>query len=217
MRERTLGTPGPRVGAVGLGGMYLSISGRPSEAQALRTIHAALDAGVTLIDTADAYCLDDTDFNHNERLIGKAVADRRDRVMVATKCGCARPGGAWTVDARPDRLIECAHASLRALGTESLDLLQLHAPDARVPFEDSVGALARLQQVGKTRHVGLSNVSVAQIEAARRIVPIVSVQNRWSPFDRRPEKDGVLDYCTRHGLAFLLFRSGASGEGLKGV
>jgi len=203
MLSRTLGSDGPMVSAVGLGGMLLSISGRPPESQALAVIWAALDAGVTLIDTADAYCLDDTDFNHNERLIAKALQGRSETVTVATKCACRRPGGAWTVDARPEYLLEAAHASLRALNVETLDLFQLHAPDSRVPFADSVGALAELRQAGKVRHVGLSNVSVAQIEQARTIVPIASVQNRYNPLDRRPEHDGVLDYCTRHRLAFM--------------
>ncbi len=219
MKTRKLGAEGPAVGAIGLGGMYLSIAGRPPEVQAIRTIQAALEMGVTLIDTADAYCLDDTDFNHNERLIHKALAGRRDRAVVATKCACIRPGGAWSVDARPERLVEAAHASLRALGTDTLDVLQLHAPDSRVPFADSVGALSKLREAGKARHIGLSNVSVAQIQEARRIVPITSVQNRWNPSDRRPEKDGVLDFCTRHGIAFIPFSpfGGSRGAPMLGI
>lgn len=189
--------------AVGLGGMLLSISGRPPEDQAIRTIHAALDAGISLIDTADAYCLDETEFNHNERLIAKALVGRRESVLVATKCACRRPGGAWTVDARPEYLREAAHKSLTALGVDCLGVLQLHAPDSRVPFADSVGALAELHREGKVRFVGLSNVSVAQIEEARKIVPIASVQNRYNPEDRGVEKDGVLAYCNRHEIAFL--------------
>ncbi len=205
--------------AIGLGGMLLSISGRPPEDQAIRTIHAALDSGVTLIDTADAYCLDDTDFNHNERLIARALEGRRESVVIATKCACRRPGGAWTVDAHPEYLIEAAHKSLTALGVDCLDLLQLHAPDARVPFADSVGALARLREQGKARFIGLSNVSVAQIEQARKIVPITSVQNRHNPVERGAEKDGVLDYCTRHGIAFLPYSpfGGTRGAPLLGT
>jgi len=203
MKQRTLGSDGPAVSAIGLGAMLLSISGRPPEDRAIAAIHAALDAGITLIDTADAYCLDESEFNHNERLIAKALAGRNAKPVVATKCGCRRPGGAWTVDARPEYLKEAAHASLRALEVETLDVLQLHAPDSRVPFADSVGALAELREQGKARHIGLSNVTVAQVEAARRIVPIVSVQNRYNPEDRSPERDGMLNYCTRHGIAFI--------------
>jgi aryl-alcohol dehydrogenase-like predicted oxidoreductase len=203
MKQRTLGSDGPAVSAIGLGAMLLSISGRPPEDRAIAVIHAALDAGITLIDTADAYCLDESEFNHNERLIAKALAGRAEKPVVATKCGCRRPGGAWTVDARPEYLKEAAHASLRALEVESLDVLQLHAPDSRVPFADSVGALAELREQGKARHIGLSNVTVAQVEAARGIVPIASVQNRYNPEDRSPERDGMLNYCTRHGIAFI--------------
>lgn len=202
MKQRKLGADGPEVGAVGMGSMLLSISGRPPDDQARGTVQAALDAGVTLFDTADAYCMDETDFNHNERLLAKLLARRRD-VVIATKCGCRRPGGAWTVDARPQRLKEAAHASLEALGTDTIDVLQLHAPDANVPFAESVGALKELRDAGKVQHVGLSNVTVKHIEEARKIVPIVSVQNRWNPEDRRPETDGVLDYCTRHQIALL--------------
>lgn len=203
MRPRRIGADGPTVSGVGLGAMLLSISGRPPEDRAIATIHAALDEGVTFIDTADAYCLDDSEFNHNERLIARALKGRSEKVLVATKAACRRPGGAWTVDARPEYLIEAAHASLRALGVEAIDLLQLHAPDGRVPFADSVGALAELHRQGKVRFVGLSNVNVSHVEQAREIVPIVSVQNRWNPLDRRPESDGMLDYCTRHKIAFL--------------
>ena len=203
MQKRQLGPDGPAVSAVGLGGMLLSISGRPPEDQAVATIHAALDAGVTFIDTADAYCMDERDMNHNERLIASALAGRSETVVVATKCACRRPGGAWTVDARPEYLEEAAHASLAALGVEALDLLQLHAPDSHVPFADSVGALAKLREAGKVKLVGLSNVNVKQIEEARSIVPIASVQNRWNPEDRGPERDGVLSYCERHRIAFI--------------
>ena len=205
--------------AIGLGGMLLSISGRPPEDQAIRVIHAALDAGVSLIDTADAYCIDENDFNHNERLIAKALSGRRESVVVATKCACRRPGGAWTVDARPEYLEEAAHKSLEALEVDCLDVLQLHAPDSRVPFADSVGALSKLREQGKVRWVGLSNVTVRQIEEARKIVPIVSVQNRYNPDDRGVEKDGVLDYCSKHKIAFLPYSpfGGTRGAPLLGT
>lgn len=205
MQYRKLGPEGPLVSAVALGGMLLSITGRPPEDQALAVIHAALEAGVSVIDTADCYCLNDRDFNHNEALIAKALRGRSERVTVMTKCGCRRPGGAWTVDGRPDQLTRAAHASLEALRVSVLDVLQLHAPDSRVPFEDSVGALARLREQGKVQHIGLCNVTAAQVERARKIVPIVSVQNRWNISDRTPETSGLLDYCARNDLAFFAY------------
>jgi aryl-alcohol dehydrogenase-like predicted oxidoreductase len=205
IQPRRLGAEGPLVSPVALGGMLLSISGRPPEDQGIAVVNAALDAGVTLIDTADAYCSDERDFNHNEKLVAKAFRRRGERVLVATKCGMRRPGGAWTVDARPAHLKEAVHQSLDALGVETLDLVQLHAPDTRVPFADSVGALAELREQGKVRLVGLSNVTVSHVEEARRIVPIASVQNRWNVVDRRPELDGMLDYCTEHNIAFLAY------------
>jgi aryl-alcohol dehydrogenase-like predicted oxidoreductase len=217
MKTRPLGSSGLTVGAVGLGCMYLSIRDRPSEDDAVRTLHAALDAGVTLLDTADVYCLDQRDIGHNERLIARALRERKGTksasAIVATKGGLERPGGAWTRNARPDHLRLACEASLAALGVERIDIYQLHAPDPAVPLADSVGEIARLRAEGKVAHVGLSNVSVRDIETARDIVPIVSVQNRWNPQHRAPEQDGVLDHCTRHGIAFLPYSpfGGASG------
>jgi len=204
MRERQLGSCGPRVGAVGLGGMPLSIRGRPIESQAIRTIRAALEEGVTFIDTADVYCLDDSDLGHNERLIAKALSNWPSRVIVATKGGMRRPGGRWVRDARPERIIAACEHSLRALRVEAIDLYQLHVPDPGVvPYSDSVGALARLHEQGKIQFVGLSNVTVEQIKVARDIVPIASVQNRWNLYDRSPERNGVLAACERFGISFL--------------
>jgi aryl-alcohol dehydrogenase-like predicted oxidoreductase len=215
MKTRSLGSSGLTVGAVGFGGMYLSIQGRPTEDDAVRTVHAAIDAGVTLIDTADVYCLDHRDIGHNERVIARALREKRSpSVVVATKGGLERPKGAWTRNAHPDHLRTACEASLRALGVERIDVYQLHAPDPDVRFEDSVGELARLRTEGKVAHVGLSNVSVREIERASAIVPIVSVQNRWNPGHRAPETDGVLAHCTRHGIAFLPYSpfGGASGS-----
>lgn len=185
--------------------MLLSISGRPPSDQAAITIHAALEAGINWIDTADAYCLDATEFNHNEELLRRILGPRRRELFIATKCGCLRPGGAWTVDAHPEVLRNAAHASLKALGVETLDLLQLHAPDSRVPFSDSVGALARLRDEGKVRHIGLCNVTVQHIVAASAITPIASVQHRYNVADRRAESNGVMDHCTRSGIAFIAY------------
>jgi len=218
MKARKLGPDGPEVGAIGLGGMYLSIhsgSGRPDEAQGIATIHAALDAGVTLIDTADVYCVDHRDIGHNERLIAKALKGRKEKVLVATKGGLERPRGDWTSNGRPEHLRAACEASLRALGVERIDLYQLHAPDDDVPFADSVGALARLRDEGKISSVGLSNVSVAELAAAQKIVPVSSVQNRWNPLHRSPERDGVLAACTRQGIAFLPYSPFGGARGAK--
>jgi aryl-alcohol dehydrogenase-like predicted oxidoreductase len=215
VKQRPLCPGAPGVSAVGYGGMHLSIQGRPPEAQAAAVLRAMLDAGVTLVDTADVYCLDQRDIGHNERLIAAALRDRsgaRDEVVVATKGGLVRPDGRWDNDARPAQLRAACERSLRALGVERIDLYQLHAPDRRVPLEESVGALADLQRAGKIRWVGLSNVSVAEIERARRIVPIVAVQNRLNPFFREALTGGVVEYCARHGIGFLAYSPTGGGR-----
>jgi aryl-alcohol dehydrogenase-like predicted oxidoreductase len=213
--RRRLGPGAPLVSAVGYGGMHLSIKDRPSEEQAIRVIHAALDAGVTLIDTADVYCLDDRDIGHNERLIARALKTRpasRDGVIVATKGGVTRPGGRWETDGRPEHLRAACERSLQALGVERIDLYQLHAPDPRVPLAESVGALADLQQQGKIRWIGLSNVSVSQIWEAEAVVQITSVQNRLNPFFREALADGVVEYCADRGLGFLAYSPTGGGR-----
>jgi aryl-alcohol dehydrogenase-like predicted oxidoreductase len=202
MPTRRLG--GLQVGAIGLGEMPMSLAGRPDEARSIRTVHAALDAGVTLVDTADAYCIDDSEVGHGERLIAKALAawsGDRDRVLVATKGGHIRPGGRWDLDGRPEHLRQACEASLRALGVEAIGLYQFHRPDPKVPFIESVGAMAELKAAGKVRVVGLSNVSIDQIRQARDIVEVASVQNEFSPRFRRSE--GELAWCAANRIAFL--------------
>jgi aryl-alcohol dehydrogenase-like predicted oxidoreductase len=217
MKQRQLGPGGPHVSAIGLGGMYMSITGRPDEAQSIRAIHAALDAGVTFLDTADVYCLDDSDLGHNERLIAKALRGRTEALIVATKGGLRRPKGAWTRDGSPEHLAAACEASLVALGVDTIDLYQLHAPDSKVPFADSVGAIARLRDAGKVRRVGLSNVDAQEIAEAARIVPITSVQNRWNPGHRNPEEDGVLAACEAAGIAFLPYSPFGGATGAKSL
>ncbi len=194
--------------------MYLSITGRPSEDDAVRTLHAALDAGITLLDTADVYCFDQSDIGHNERIIARALREKPGaKVIVATKGGLERPGGAWTRNAKPAHLRAACEASLKALGRERIDLYQLHAPDPEVPYTDSVGELARLRVEGKIAHIGLSNVAVRHIQLAAQAIPIATIQNRYNPLDRSPERDGVLACCERMGLAFLPYSpfGGAGG------
>jgi aryl-alcohol dehydrogenase-like predicted oxidoreductase len=205
MQRRLLGSSGIEVNPIGLGGMPLSVRNRPDESQSVRVIHAALDAGMDFIDTANVYCHSADDIGHNERLIARAIADwSGPPPIVATKGGLTRSSdGNWDKDARPDSLKRACEESLRALEVDRITIYQLHAPDPQVPFEDSVGALAQLKAEGKIEHVGLSNVSVAQIESARRIVDVVSVQNRCNPFDRRAFTEGVVSYCEKNGVAFL--------------
>jgi aryl-alcohol dehydrogenase-like predicted oxidoreductase len=218
MKTRLLGSSGLTVSAVGLGGMYLSIRERPSEDAAVRTIHAALDAGITLVDTADVYCLDQRDIGHNERLVARALREKPGAaVVVATKGGLERPGGSWTRNASPAHLRVACEQSLKALGVERIDVYQLHAPDPAVPLADSVGELAKLRAEGKIAHVALSNVSVDEIDQAQRIVPIVSVQNRWNPHDRSPETRGVLAHCTQLGIAFLPYSPFGGAGGAKSL
>ena len=195
--------------------MHLSIEGRPPEAQGIRVIHAALDAGMTLIDTADVYCLDDAELGHNERLIAAALASwkgRRESIIVATKGGLTRPHGRWERNGRPAHLRRACEQSLRALGVDRIDLYQLHAPDPAVPFDESVGALADLAHQGKIRWVGLSNVSVQQIKVAEQQVSIATVQNRLNPFFREAIADGVVEYCGRRRIGFLAYSPTGGGR-----
>jgi aryl-alcohol dehydrogenase-like predicted oxidoreductase len=196
------------VSAVGLGGMPMSIEGRPDEERSIRTIHAALDAGVTLIDTADAYHLHAGETGHNERLIAQALAsyggDTSD-VLVATKGGHLRPGdGSWTVDGSPRHLREAAEASLKALGVDAIGLYQFHRPDPRVPYAESIGALKELLDAGKIRMAGISNATIAQIDIARNVLGegnLASVQNQFSPAFRSSEPE--LAHAASLGIAFL--------------
>jgi aryl-alcohol dehydrogenase-like predicted oxidoreductase len=196
--------------------MPLSIQGRPDdEAAAVRVIHAALEAGMTLIDTADVYCLDDTDLGHNERLVARALSSWKGSAggpIVATKGGLTRPRGGWERDARPERLRLACDRSLAALGVERIDLYQLHAPDPQVPFAESIGALADLQRSGKIRWIGLSNVSVGEIEEARTQVTVVTVQNRLNPFFREAVDTGVVAHCAEHAIGFLAYSPVGGGR-----
>jgi aryl-alcohol dehydrogenase-like predicted oxidoreductase len=204
VRTRSIGSV--QVSAIGLGEMQLSLADRPDEAQGVRTIHAALDAGVTLIDTADAYCADGSDMGHGERLTAKALASYRDtdHVLVATKGGHLRDAhGGWPVDGSPEHLKKACEASLAALGVEAIDLYQHHRPDPTVPYEETLGALKELYDAGKVRMVGVSNADADQIRQAVRICgdALVSVQNQYAPNFRSSE--GELELCAELGLAFL--------------
>ncbi|MDN4481053.1 aldo/keto reductase [Demequina muriae] len=207
MEQRKLGDR--TVGAIGLGGMPMSIEGRPDEARAIATIHAALDAGVTLIDTADAYHLNPGETGHNEALIARALmaysgpADKTE-VLVATKSGSLRPGdGTWHQNGDPAYLKSAAKASVQRLGVEAIGLHQFHRPDPRVPFADSVGAFAELLDEGVIQMAGISNADTAQIREAHEILDgrLVSVQNQFSP--RFVSSYPELELCAELGIAFL--------------
>lgn len=222
MKQRQLGPDGPLVGAIGLGGMPLSVKAeRPSEADAVRLLTRAAELGMTLWDTADAYCLNDSETGHNERLFAAAFhalpSDLKSRVVLATKGGHIRPEGKWVTDGRPEHLRAALDASLKALNLETIPLYQFHRPDPKVPFGDSVGVLREALDAGKIQFAGLSNVSVAQIDEAMQIVPVVSVQNQFSPTHRAPEEDGVLEHCRNLGLAFLPWSPLGGMGGAKGI
>lgn len=193
------------VSAIGLGGMPFSLEDRPTDEQGIATVHAALEAGITLIDTADAYSQGGDDTGHNERLIAQALkswSGDPSEVLVATKGGHVRPGdGSWQVDGRPEYLRDACEASLGRLGVEAIGLYQFHRPDPDVPYAESIGMMKQLQDEGKVRMVGISNATIAQIDEARSIVDIVSVQNQFSPSYRSSE--GELQHCAGLGIAFL--------------
>lgn len=212
MKTIALANTGEQIPIMGFGGMPLSIQGRPDEDQGKRVLHAAIDAGMTLIDTADVYCLDDRDIGHNERLIASVVRERRDRdaIRVATKAGLRRPRGAWTNDGSPEHIREACEKSLTALGVDRIWLYQFHAPDPRVAFTKSVEAFAELHRQGKFEHFGLSNVSIRQIDEVSKILPVVSVQNRLNPYFR--ESIDVAAECARRGIVFLAYSPVGGGR-----
>ncbi|MFL6170875.1 MAG: aldo/keto reductase [Ornithinibacter sp.] len=212
-----------QVSTVGLGGMPMSIEGRPDTERSVATIHAALDAGVTLIDTADAYHLNADEVGHNEELIAEALrtwGGRKDTVLVATKGGHLRPGdGSWTLNGDPAYLKQAARDSARRLGVDAIGLYQFHRPDPDVPYAESVGALAELLDEGVVVRAGISNATVAQIDEADEVLGgrLASVQNQFSPAFRSSR--GELEHCAALGVAFLpwsplggISRAGALGS-----
>jgi pyridoxine 4-dehydrogenase len=186
---------------LGFGAMRITgsgIWGKPPDEEASKAVlRRAIELGVNLIDTADSYGPD-----VSERLISEALYPYPDDLVIATKGGLTRTGpGAWPPDGRPEHLREACEGSLRRLRLDRIDVYQLHRVDAKVPLEESVGALAELRSEGKIRHAGLSNVSAEQLDRAQEIVPVVSIQNRYSVAER--ESEPVVDRCERDGLAFI--------------
>lgn len=204
MQKRAIGDR--NVSAIGLGGMPMSIEGRPDAERSIATIHAALDAGITLIDTADAYHRDANEVGHNEELIARALREygAGDDVLVATKGGHLRPGdGTWTRNGDPKYLKDAAKESARRLGVEAIGLYQFHRPDPAVPYADSVGAIRDLLDEGVILMAGISNATVSQIDEAREVLGgrLASVQNQFSPAFRSSQAE--LEHCAQHGIAFL--------------
>lgn len=209
MQTRHIGTV--EVSAVGLGAMNMSIEGRPDEGRSIATIHAAIDAGVNLIDTADSYHLAGHDeLGHNEKLIAKALSShsRGSEVMVSTKGGHMRPDlnpgpYIWPVNGRPEHIKAACEGSLKRLGVEAIGLYFLHRTDKDVPYADSVGAVRDLLDAGKIRMAGISNADPAQIESANETLDgrLVAVQNRFSPGFRSSEPE--LERCDAMGIAFM--------------
>lgn len=213
--KRTLGKTGRELFCIGLGGMPLSIEGRPDEKKGIAVIHAAIDAGVEFIDTANVYCIDNQDLGHNERLISKALKLKGSpqAVVVATKGGLSRPHGDWTALASPKDLRRACEKSLKDLQVETLFLYQLHAPDPHVPLEESVGELAKLKKEGKISHIGLSNVTSAQLELALKLTRIESVQNQCNIFYQRDRKNGLIELCAKNEVTYIAYSPVGGGLG----
>jgi aryl-alcohol dehydrogenase-like predicted oxidoreductase len=209
MEYRQLGKSGLRVSTLTLGTMtfggrgWAEVVGTTDVDGAKRQIGLAIDAGINLIDTADAYALDGSEVGHNERLIAKALKGRREDVIVATKGVHTREGSAWLLDGRPEHVREACEASLKALETDRIDLYQFHRPDPDVPFAETVGAFKELQDEGKIRWIGLSNVNNEQLDEALEIAPIVAVQNQLALNFTSPLTKGEVQAATDRGIAFL--------------
>jgi aryl-alcohol dehydrogenase-like predicted oxidoreductase len=199
-----------QVRRLGFGAMRITgkgIWGPPDDPEECkRLLRRVVELGVNLIDTADSYGPD-----VSENLIAEALHPYPEGLVIATKGGLRRTGpGQWPRDARPERLKECCEGSLRRLRVDRIDLYQLHSPDPKVPLEDSIGALAELQREGKIRHIGVSNVSVEELERARALVDVVTVQNRYSLVER--DSEDVLDECERLGIGFIPWFPLATGD-----
>lgn len=207
METTQLGNTDVAISAIGLGGMPMSLSSRPPESQAIAVIHQALALGVTLIDTADSYCQDESDKHHNEKLIAKALQEYEgdvSKITIATKGGLMRPNGNWTRNGNPDHLRQTIRTSFEALGgSKPIDVWQYHAPDPDYTIEQALTPVKAAVSENLIRFVGVSNFSVEQIKQARDVVEIVSVQNQYNPWYRQPESDGVLEYCEAEKLTFF--------------
>lgn len=207
--QRHYGILGEMPCPIGLGLLRLSTEERPEMEDAIRLIHMALDGGIRLLDTADTYCLDDKEYHYGERLAADAVRSWRgpkEEVRILTKVGMARPKGKWIPAGSRKQLIQATEGSLKALGVERLFLLQLHAKDSRVPFEETLSTLAELQKSGKVEHLGLCNVSPAELRQAQRHFSVACVQNELSVISRASATDGMLELTRQLKIPFLAYR-----------
>jgi aryl-alcohol dehydrogenase-like predicted oxidoreductase len=176
------------------------VYGQPDEPEAIATIHRAIALGVTLVDTADAY-----NFGANEELVGRALKGRRDKVVLSTKFGNIRlPGGGNAVNGKPDYVVEACDASLKRLGTDFIDLYFVHRIDPDVPIEDTVGAMARLVDQGKVRHIGLSEAGARTVRRAHAVHPLAALQTEYSLWTRDPESE-LLPLCRELGIGFVAY------------
>ena len=204
MEQRTVGKNGPKVGALGLGCMGMSeFYGAGDEAESIRTIHRALELGVTMLDTADMY----GPFV-NEELVGKAIKGRRDRVFLATKFGIVRDPSDPTrrgISGKADYVRSACDASLKRLGVDHIDLYYQHRVDASTPIEETVGAMADLIQAGKVRHLGLSEAGAANVRRAYAVHPIAALQNEWSLWSRDLEENGQLAAARELGVSIVAY------------
>jgi aryl-alcohol dehydrogenase-like predicted oxidoreductase len=202
--RKTLGHSTLEVGRLGLGCMGMSdfYAGSRDEAAHIETLRAAIELGIQHFDTADMYGV-----GHNETLLGKAFADRWDKVTVATKFGVRRgPNGEWLgISGRPEYVKEACEQSLKRLGVETIDLYYQHRPDPDVPVEESVGAMKALVEAGKVRFIGVSEFSAEQIRAAHAVHPITALQTEYSLWSRNVETDGTLEACRALGIAFVAY------------
>jgi aryl-alcohol dehydrogenase-like predicted oxidoreductase len=204
MKQRQLGKHGPLVSALGLGCMGMSdFYGPRDEAESIRTIRRALDVGVTMLDTADAY-----GHGENERLVGKAIAGQRDRVFLATKFGIVRDAAdpaARAINGRPDYVKSACEASLGRLGVDYVDLYYQHRVDLDVPVEETVGAMSELVGAGKVRYIGLSEASAQSLRRAARVHPVTAVQNEWSLWSRDLEENDQLAAARESGCGIVAY------------
>src|SRR3712207_6377234 len=199
MKTRRLGQL--EVSAIGLGCMSMTpIYGEPSEPEAVATVRRAVELGVTLIDTSDAY-----GFGANEELLGRAIKGIRDRIVLATKFGNLRkPDGSTEVNGKPDYVMQACEASLRRLGVEVIDLYYIHRVDATVPIEETVGALARLVDQGKVRHLSISEAGAQTLRRAHAAHPMAALQTEYSLWTRDPEAE-LLDACAKLGIGYVAY------------
>ncbi|MCR9202642.1 MAG: aldo/keto reductase [Planctomycetaceae bacterium] len=194
---------------LGLGTLKLGTQGRPDALEAQNLIVFALNQGLRIIDTADSYCRDQADFHYGEHLVRQALQKwpgEKSEVRVVTKAGLKRPDGKWIPCGRPEHLRESVDESLQALGTDQISLLLLHARDPQVPLTESLEALRDIAEAGKAKHLGVCNLSLAELEQARGVIPVAAIQNELSVLNTQSAQLGLIRYCEQHDIAFLAHR-----------